>query len=308
MEARAGVGITPLPLEAHFDSGLEKDFRIAPEDWAFLKTASGITDEEELRKHVLKIQADAYAIFPYPCIRLFAFVRRKLAGLPAYERMMKLGKEREGAILLDIGCAFGNDIHRAVADGYPIENVIASDIEPGFWRLGHELFRTTPETFPVPFVGGDAFDPAFLPPTAPFTAPPGTPRPDLRTLTTLAPLLGHVSFIHASSLFHLFDEEEQVQLARALAGLLSPAPGSMILGLHTGRPEKGWNEGSWPGGRRSLFCHSPESWAALWDGEVFEKGSVEVETRLVPVDVSRLGLASNEGVTMYRLLWSVTRL
>ncbi|OCH88600.1 hypothetical protein OBBRIDRAFT_795071 [Obba rivulosa] len=306
MQGRADVGRTPLPLDEHFDSSLETDFRIRPEEWAFLKAQTGIDDNDELKKHVVKIQADAYAIYPYPCIRLFAFIRRKLAAISAYEQLLQLGREREGAIFLDIGCAFGGDVRRAVADGYPVQNVVASDLEPGFWRLGHELFRSTPETFPVPLVPGDAFDPAFLPPVAPCTSPPDIPRPDLQTLTSLAPLVGHVSAIHASSLFHLFDEDKQEQLARALAGLLSPEPGSMILGMHTGLPEKGWSKGTWPGGKSSLFCHSPESWAELWDGQVFEKGTVKVETVLRAVDVSGLGLSPNDAM-MYRIAWSVTR-
>lgn len=66
-----------------------------------------------------------------------------------YEGALQLGKERH-AILLDIGCCCGsletvcitsttylhrvlveNDVRKAVADGYPAETVITSDIELG---------------------------------------------------------------------------------------------------------------------------------------------------------------------------------
>jgi len=43
--------------------------------------------------------------------------------------------------------------------------------------------------------------------------------------------------MYASLLFHLFSEEKQLHLLRALAGLLSPEPGSMIFGLHIGLAE-----------------------------------------------------------------------
>ena len=180
-----------------------------------------------------------------------------------------------------------------------------------FWELGHKLFKSTPETFPVPFIPGDAFDPAFLEQVPPFYLdnPPRDPRPDLSTLTALSPLRGHVSAIHASSFFHLFDEERQAQLARSLACLLSPEPGSMLLGGHRGLPVAGLRREA----RRAtapeikLFAHSPESWRELWDGQVFEKGTVRVEAALHEVkrpDVTGVP----EDTKFHFLWWSVTRL
>ena len=96
-------------------------------------------------------------------------------------------------------------------------------------------------------------------------------------MATLTPLLGRV---HASMFFHLFDEEKQRALALRLAGLLSPRPGSIIFGRHIAGAVKGARdavptEPDQPAAR--LFCHSPESWAALWD-DVFAKGTERVET------------------------------
>ena len=68
--------------------------------------------------------------------------------VPAYNQLLKLGREREDAILLDIGCccksdntasleraltvrSVGNDVRKAVADGFRVENVVATDIHPG---------------------------------------------------------------------------------------------------------------------------------------------------------------------------------
>lgn len=141
----------------------------------------------------------------------------------------------------------------------------------------------------------------------PFYSPPETPAPSLSGLTTLTPLLGHVSAIHASSFFHLFDEPQQLELARALAGLLSPEPGSLIFGEHGGKPEKGYRTDAPPRASGDYqFCHSPESWTELWDGIVFKKGTVKAETRLVEID--RSDLTKNEGARFWVLVWSVTRL
>ena len=76
--------------------------------------------------------------------------RLKISRLFAYDVLLELGKKREGAILLDIGCCcefwvpmilnmlitsplmpVGNDVRKAIADGYPVQNVIASDLEKG---------------------------------------------------------------------------------------------------------------------------------------------------------------------------------
>jgi hypothetical protein len=175
--------------------------------------------------------------------------------------------------------------------------------------MGHQLFKTTPETFTVPFIAGDAFNPSHLKTVPPFSQenPPPTPRPNLKMLTSLNPLLGHVSAIHASSFFHLFPEADQLRLARALAGLLSPEPGSVIFGQHSSQPTKGLREaGPDPNSSERMFCHNPQSWTELWDGEVFGKGAVRVQTELK--EVRRPGPSSELGGLRYALDWSVTRL
>lgn len=140
----------------------------------------------------------------------------------------------------------------------------------------------------------------------PLYVKPDTPRPVLKSLTSLLPLQGHVSAIHASAFFHLFSEEKQLELARRMATLLAPAPGSIILGTHGGRPEKGYRIELSTYGKHSMFCHSPESWRELWDGQVFKKGTVRVEAWIkkeVRIDKDPL-----PGTDFFLLLWSVTRL
>ncbi|KAH9913286.1 uncharacterized protein B0H18DRAFT_177686 [Fomitopsis serialis] len=300
----------------------EKLYYLHPEELAFFQTQTGIKDEEELKRHIMSVQAEALKVTPYPCIRAFAFTKLGASRLPAYDQVVKLGKERKGAILLDIGCCLGVDVRKAVADGFPAENAIASDLHPEYWDLGHKLFRTTAKEFPAHFLGGDVFDSAFFEGSPILDTPPTTPPPaTLAALKTLSPLNGHVSAIHASSFFHLFSEDEQLELARKLAGLLSPVPGSMIVGVHIGQPEKGpWLERRTLRSGTQMFCHSPESWEELWDGEVFEKGKVRVEVVLraakdmVQMDVSKSWVEAAQraelpGTVNYQMLvWSVTRL
>ncbi|THH05627.1 hypothetical protein EW146_g9853 [Bondarzewia mesenterica] len=273
------------PVPEHYKLPLdEKYYSLDEAERAFFKGQTGIQDDEELKKHLLAVQAAAYSVHPYPCIRRFVFARLKISRIFAYDALLKLGREREGAIFLDIGCCFGNDVRQAIADGYPSQNAVASDLKQEFWNLGHKMFRDTAESFPVHFIPGDAFDSSHLKIVPPFTtiSPPNTSVPPLNTLTSLNPLLGHVSAIHASSFFHLFQEDGQLHLAKALAGLLSPQPGSMIFGDHGARPVKGLRNSAVK--KYPMFCHSPESWKKLWEEDVFEKGTFKVEAKLREVE------------------------
>ncbi|KAJ7254646.1 hypothetical protein B0H12DRAFT_1233309 [Mycena haematopus] len=273
-------------------------FKMDDEDFTFIKAQSGIEDPDTLKKHIIAVQTKAYDLYGYTCIRRFSFARPKISAFPMYEHALDLG--RKGGIVLDLGCCFGTDTRKCWSDGVPVQNLVASDLRPAFWNLGHELFQSTPETFPVAFIAGDALDPNFLEPAAPLDSPSevsGIVTP-LSSLTRLTPLRGHVSVIHTSSVFHLFLEPEQLQLARALAGLLSPAPGSLILGSHVGRRSKGLRLGSMG---RHMFCHSPESWRELWE-EVFPKGMVEVNAELK----QRPDREEDEDTGI--LVWSVMRL
>ncbi|KAF7367631.1 Methyltransferase ausD [Mycena sanguinolenta] len=285
------------------DDSLYREGRVA-----FIRQETGIQDSEALKQHIIAVQKKAYAVKGFPCVRYFAFawwvvVWERISELPAYREALKLGREREGAILLDIGCCCGADIRKVARDGWPVQNLIASDLYAGFWDVGHELFRSTPETFPVAFLPGDALDPNFLQPFAPLGAASQLTDspPALASLTTLTPLRGRLSAIYVSSVFHLLSEAQQPKLAQSLAGLLSPLPGSLIFGCNLGEKVTG----------RVLlnqiqpmlrFCHSPESWIALWEG-IFGKGTVKVEVELI-----KKREMSDDGVDYNWLVWSVTRL
>jgi hypothetical protein len=89
-----------------------------------------------------------------------------------------------------------------------------------------------------------------------------------------------------------------LHLAKALGGLLSAQPGSVICGDQVGARERGIvTDDSFSA---ELFSHSPQTWSSLWDGEVFKKGSVKVETELFEI------MARERSLLMMR--WSVTRL
>ncbi|KAK0496138.1 hypothetical protein EDD18DRAFT_1309777 [Armillaria luteobubalina] len=269
-------------------------YALTEDEAAFFKAETGIQDDVQLKNHILAIQDEAYKIYPYPCIRRFGFVNMRISTYPSYQQLLKLGKERQGAIYADIGCCFGNDVRKAVADGYPVQQAIATDLMPEFWDLGHKLFKSTSESFPARFIAADIFELKDL------AKQPLASAPDLSKVQSFAELAGCVSAIHASSLFHLFDEQQQFELAKITAALLSSAPGSMIFGSHGADFTKGSRTETYGNRTLSLFCHSPESWKALWDGGVFPEGTVSVDASLKEFKVDGFG------GKVYFLVWCVT--
>jgi hypothetical protein len=179
-----------------------------------------------------------------------------------------------------------------------------------FWECGHQLFKSTSDTFPIAFIPGDVFDPAFISQRGPFLSIAdieGTVMPSLNTLSSLNPVQGKISAIHTSSFFHLFPEDRQLQLAKLVSSLLSPEKGSVIFGQHRARPIKGYGD-QVKFNAFKRFCHSPESWTQMWVEDVFGgEDRVKVDTELI--NIVRSGLAEHsEDDKGWLLKWSVIRL
>jgi len=297
---------------------------ITPDDLAFFRQATATTDDDDaVKDHILNVQAKAYHVYSYPCIRRFAFIRPKIASLPAYHHALRLLNTRTDPILLDIGCccmyfvffcaiyswfAVGNDIRKAALDGWPANNIVASDLRSEFWDIGHQLFKSNPQSFPATFIQGDVFDDAFLSTDAPHSSVP------VNTITTLTPLVHRVSAIHTSSLFHLFSEDQQLLLARRLSTLLIPEAGSIIFGQHGSRPVKGFRyeaphrDSSEKFKHAYMFCHSPESWKKLWTEDIFgpdQRIRVKVDAELMEVERKDLKYAAILEDRFWVMSWSV---
>ncbi|KAG7093674.1 hypothetical protein E1B28_007333 [Marasmius oreades] len=292
-----------MPLQLHRLEALPQV------DLDFFKEQLDLKNEAEVKAHIARIASKAYEIYSYRCIELFTFAQIKtglydrMGPSSAYQRALKLCSQRENALFLEFGTFFGTTLRKAVMDGVPVSRVIGSDLHSDFWELGHELFGTTPITFPAAFIAGDAFDSAFISARGPVTTNDADMQkvPDLQSLTSLIPLQGRISAIHASSVFHLFNEEKQVDLARAIASLLSSQSGSLIFGVQLGQEVAGVREFvRRPTDQTMRFIHSPESWKKLWDGNVFPAGSVQVEAKLVPINLK------DTGVDGSILVWSCT--
>jgi hypothetical protein len=166
------------------------------------------------------------------------------------------------------------------------------------------------------FLSGDIFDPSFLSPDA-YPAPPSSspsgPPPPLSELTSLTPIQHHLSVIHTGTFFHLFSETQQSELAHLLATLLSPFPGSIILGSQLGLPdteEYKYGGDVHPLGTR-MFVHSPTSWDNLWVGGdgIFKPTDVITQAEVTEAERTIQGRTSSDPTRdkFFVLEWSVTR-
>lgn len=118
---------------------------------------------------------------------------------------MKTGKET----FLDLGCCFAQDIRELVFKGAPAAQTAGFELRREFVNFGYELFRDR-ETLTSEFVIGDFFDEDCGLKEASF------------------------GIIHASSFFHLFNWNEQVEAVSKAVRLLKPKKDSLILGRQAG--------------------------------------------------------------------------
>lgn len=188
----------------------------------------------------------AFNIYPYPCIGQWRFLSLSLGKHPLYPEL--LTRLRGGdQLFLDLGCAFGQDIRRLVADGVDSAACVGSDLRLPFLDLGYDLFRDR-DSLKTRFIEADVFDQS----------------------SALAQLDGAVDVVSASSFFHLFSWDEQKAVARRCLRLLKPRKDSLVLGRQVGNVDPGAYARRHADGSR--YRHDVASWRRMWDEVGAETG------------------------------------
>jgi hypothetical protein len=106
--------------------------------------------------------------------------------------------------------------------------------------------------------------------------------------------------------FSLFTREDQLIAARALSSLLSPEPGSFIFGCNYAHVNAQSGTMATPRGGM-VFWQSPRTWREMWDGEVFEKGTIDVFTDIQEFPESANMKQMERERKMYVMDWCVKR-
>ncbi|PLW32272.1 hypothetical protein PCANC_19001 [Puccinia coronata f. sp. avenae] len=266
---------------------------------SFFQSTTGITDSKKLREHIISIAKEAYDVFPYPCIWALYFCKTRVITHPAFAKVLEMAKKDEcQPIFLDVGSFAGIDLRQVVHSGMKPENVMGTDLIDDWAKIGNKLFNGNGV---VPFVKGDIFCNSILDRSTP--AEPsliGETFIKLNDLKSLNPLKQRVRFITCNSVFHLFDEERQTELAHRLAALLdNQKSGSTIFGTHVGSDDCYLLKGT---GKRGMFMHSPETWRKMWE-EIYQPGEAQIQVELGPPEpITHL----KDFRSMTMLIWSIT--
>lgn len=170
-------------------------------------------------------------------------------------------------MLLDLGCCFGQDIRKLVADGVPPSQVVGLDLVPEFHELGKELFRD-----------GDKLDFEFH------------ALDILDDSANWKPLEQRFDVLHLTSFLHIWNWDTQMKAAERLVRFVKPRTGSLLVGSGLGTTVSG--EFANLDGTGTNFRQSEQSFTRFWD-EVGEKTGTKWRVRS---EVKKMPASSqNEG-------------
>ncbi|KIY03718.1 uncharacterized protein Z520_00409 [Fonsecaea multimorphosa CBS 102226] len=246
---------------------------------------AGIPPEEQ-KEHIKTVRDRAFKSHPYPCLGRWRFLELDLSSHPLYQSYivpMLSNKEKKAVaddddggdgkndwIFLDLGCCLGQDIRKLIFDGGDASRIYGGDLRPEFIEVGYELFRDE-----------DKFPRAehFIAPADVF---------DFSSESELSKKCdGRVAILHSTAVFHLFDWDQQVTMARRCLQLLTTKKGRVLIcGCQVGNE----NPGEFPRrlGGGSRYRHNEASWKKMWD-QVVQQESDKYNIRNVEVGAVMLG-------------------
>ncbi|TGJ79556.1 hypothetical protein E0Z10_g9200 [Xylaria hypoxylon] len=246
---------------------------------ALLEEYSGIP-ADDVDRHVYQMRDRLWDVYPYACVGRFRFVSLEFTTDAYYQvalfRLLRAQTESESdennkTRLLDVGCCVGQVLRKLAADGVDSARLYGTDVEPRFLDIGYDLFRDR-NKFKGGFVIGDLLKQGA-----------GEDRLDA--------LDGRMTFIHATSFFHLFTWGDQVRAATRMVRLLQPERrDAMIFGRQVGTTSPRDNGKA---GSDKVYLHNANSWQMLWD-EVGERTGTKWKTTMEPTETIETGAGGVE--------------
>ncbi|KAH7119947.1 hypothetical protein B0J11DRAFT_72676 [Dendryphion nanum] len=227
LQDRSVAWFSEQPDESHISPAAQK----------LLETYSNVPSEEVVA-HVVRVRDEAWKIFPYPCIGQFRFLDLSLSQRADYGDILQ--RIKNGERFLDMACCFGQEIRQLVADGAPAENLYGCDLRGEFLDLGYKLFLDK-NKLSTRFVTANVFD----------------------ATSALTELKGQLDIIYVGSFFHLWGYKDQVTVSKAVASLLRPRKGTIIVGRQVGAVSPAEHDHRTnPTG--TMFRHNVESLTQQW--------------------------------------------
>ncbi|KAL9026911.1 MAG: hypothetical protein Q9196_004494 [Gyalolechia fulgens] len=293
-----GSGTSAAKKIESSDSWYYPDIEVLPDATRELFERYSAVPAEEVIDHIQKMRSRAFEIYPYPCIGQLRFLNLSLSRHPLYPEVLERLRPRRSAegqqhgslsisgqssgityhharpqVLLDLGCCLAQDLRKLVLDGVPSENLYGLDMEKDFIDLSYDLFHDR-ATLKSQFIIEDLLrtDRQGDPPDRAGDGPPGTALAwSTPAGIPLASLYNRVSIIVANSFFHNYNYSDQLRLAKRVMQLLSPEPGSLVLGRQVGSTQPG--EYNALDNKGTRYSHDVDSFRSFWDQVAEEIGN-----------------------------------
>lgn len=208
------------------------------------------------------------------------FLDFSLSTLSLYDEVLRgLRSQEDPKTLLDVGCCFGHDLRKLVADGAPSSQIVGAELRSEFIELGYDLFKDR-DTYEGKFVVGDIVADS-----------PGSPTEALK---------GTIDFLHVSAFLHIFGWDRQLQAAIRLMAFLKNKRGTVVLGHQIGSSKPG--EYPHPASSAGVtFLHSQETFRKLWN-EVEKQTATEWQLK------SSMRTLQTKGSTFEVLYFEIIRI
>jgi hypothetical protein len=163
-------------------------------------------------------RAQAWEVFPWPCIGSFWFIKQGLLRHPDYPSILnRITSTSPAPSFLDLGTCLGQDVRTLLHDGAPPSSIYGADILPGFRDAGYLLFQDRDRLDESHFIVGNIFS----------------------DTDELARTRKTWDIVHIAMFLHIFSLADQETAARKTLELLKPVPGSTIIGTQTGSLDAG---------------------------------------------------------------------
>ncbi|KAI0450222.1 hypothetical protein F5B21DRAFT_491663 [Xylaria acuta] len=262
---------------------------------ALLEQYSGIP-AKDVDRHVYQMRDRLWDVYPYACVGRFRFASLEFAADAYYQvalfRLLQAQTEDEDeddeTRLLDVGCCVGQVLRKLAFDGVDSRRLYGTDVEPRFLDIGYDLFRDRYK-FKGRFVIGDIL----LNNRSKENSDDDNDDDDDDDGgdDALDALDAKMTFIHATSFFHLFTWDDQVRAATRMVRLLRPdRPDVMLFGRQVGTvlPRDHGRAGS-----DKVYLHNAASWQRLWD-EVGARTGTRWRTTMEPTEKIETGAGGVE--------------
>lgn len=248
-------------------------------------SSTGIKDLDILRTRVAHLQNEAETkLHVYRCVARAAFLKPKVNLFPTYKEIPRSGR------ILEIGCCFGTEVRKYLTDGFSPDNIIATDVTDGYWKLGQDLYG---DDLNVRTIFAD------------------TACEESQVSAEVSSLYGSVDALVALAVFHVLSKDQVENMVDRIARLLKP--GGRFIGYCAGSQ----TAGPWDGTqmlannqdreKSDRYLHSVESMTALLQEAGFDHLSIREDDGVLFPSQSDGAIRSSCGNSNCRILIEASR-